>query len=114
MEVKATAESTVTGSLQALLTREPLFPGGVLRVPYSTDLIDIRSRVARALRESGVIEEPLPFESFHHRVRQECVLPLQELAGAPRSARGWRRHLKYVSPETPCAWSIGCRTFSQI
>ena len=39
--------------------------------------------MARALRENGVIEEPLPFESFHHRVRQECVLPLQELAGAP-------------------------------
>jgi hypothetical protein len=83
MEPRLTAESTTTGALRALLTREPVIPGGIRRVPYATDLIDIRGRVAEALRDNGVIEEPLPFEEFHRRVRPDRLLPLQELDGAP-------------------------------
>lgn len=81
------AESTITDSLETLLTRDPIIPGvlpdGVRRVPFATDQITIRDRIADALREGGIIDEPLPFESFHRRVRREHLLPLQELAGAP-------------------------------
>jgi hypothetical protein len=105
MDGKAAADSTTTHSLQELLTREPVMPGGLRRIPYATDVIDIRDRVADALRESGIIDEPLPLESFHHRVRREYVRPLQELAGAP-SVQGspaireaYLRLVKFVARE---------------
>jgi hypothetical protein len=98
------AVASAAPSLEVLLSREPIVPGALCRLPLPPDC-DIRERIADALREAGVIDEPLPFESFHQRVRPECVLPLQELAGAPSVQatpsiqRAYQRLVKMVARE---------------
>jgi hypothetical protein len=103
------AETTVSDSLERLLTRDPLIPGvlpdGVRRVSFATDAIPIRERIVDALREGGIIDEPMPLESFHRRVRRERLAPLQELVDPP-SVRGnpaireqYHRLVKFVARE---------------
>jgi hypothetical protein len=78
--------------LRVALARESLVPNGLHRVPYPTDLIDIRGEVARALSEHGITMEPLPFESLHQCVPPKDQLPMG-ISGAPtiQTAAGVRK-----------------------
>ncbi|HLZ70838.1 MAG TPA: hypothetical protein VKV26_13130 [Dehalococcoidia bacterium] len=74
---------SVDRPLEELLTRAPVIAGGMQRLAFPTAQIEIRERIAAALQEAGIIDVPLPFESFHERVRRGRVAPLQELVDPP-------------------------------
>jgi hypothetical protein len=69
--------------LTTALNRDPSVPDGLLRIPFDSELIDIRAKIARTLIEHGVTAEPLPFETLHRRIEPGHQQQGQGLAGAP-------------------------------
>jgi hypothetical protein len=57
--------------LKTALARAPSVPGGLMRISYPIDLVDIRRPLIQHIVDGGFTPNPLPLDTLHYRVSPE-------------------------------------------